>query len=321
MRQRRMTTHSGETRGSNSTNVTMRHAQDRSHPVRPRNVSQAIPSTTQRSAPSSETQTTRATIRPVASARKPNEQAAKLHPKEHGAYAILAIPIVTALIIAGPNLIGVCIALAAVTGFLAHEPLLVAWGHRGCRAQGNTPAAKTRLLTFLSITSLTGCTAFFAGTASVRWSLVACIVLASTSFALAVAGRHRTLTGQLWGVAGLSLPCVPILIAGGLNTTDALAVWTIWLVGFSASTLAVRSVIAAQKRQSRTQHSLVLATLSLLVALNCFLSEYWLLASLPMMALSWYLLIAPPPAKHLRRVGWTLVAGTVVSALIVVGLF
>ncbi len=258
----------------------------------------------------------------LASVAKPTakkEVAAKLHPKEHGAYAILTIPILTALVVTGPTLAGVCIAVAAVTGFLAHEPLLVAWGHRGHRAQACTPGAKPRLLILGSIVIVTGSAAFLAGSPSTRWTLLACLALASTSFVVAVVGRHRTLGGQLWGVSGLSLPCVPILLAGGFTMEIAVATWAIWLIGFWATTLAVRSVIAAQKRQPRTIHISILALLTLLVVASGFLPAIQLLSSLPMIALSWYLLITPPPAKQLRRVGWTLVAGTIFTALLLVG--
>ena len=81
-----------------------------------------------------------------------NQPAAKLKPKEHGAYAILGIPIVTALLVAGPQVAGVCVAIAAVAGFLAHEPMLVAVGHRGARAQRATPAARRRLALLLGLT-------------------------------------------------------------------------------------------------------------------------------------------------------------------------
>ncbi|WDQ16788.1 YwiC-like family protein [Rhodopirellula sp. P2] len=51
------------------------------------------------------------------------EPAAKLKPKEHGAYAILAIPLITSLIVAGLTWGGLCVAAASGAGFLAHEPL------------------------------------------------------------------------------------------------------------------------------------------------------------------------------------------------------
>jgi YwiC-like protein len=48
------------------------------------------------------------------------EPVANLSPKEHGAYAILAIPIVTAIFITGLTLVGLCVAIASIAGFLAH---------------------------------------------------------------------------------------------------------------------------------------------------------------------------------------------------------
>ena len=38
------------------------------------------------------------------------------------------------------------------------------------------------------------------------------------------------------------------------------------------------------------------------------------IVTLPMLAMSWFLLFAPPSAKHLKRVGWTMVVCTVTSA-------
>ena len=70
----------------------------------------------------------------IESAKIPRcDAAANLKPKEHGAYAILAIPIVTAILVTGPTVVGLCVAVASLAGFLAHEPLLVALGHRGAR--------------------------------------------------------------------------------------------------------------------------------------------------------------------------------------------
>ncbi|WP_182866428.1 YwiC-like family protein [Stieleria mannarensis] len=257
----------------------------------------------------------------MATATLPNPKAdavtpaATLKPKEHGAYAILGIPIATSLLIAGPSVAGVCVAIAGVTGFLAHEPLLVAWGHRGSRAQRSTPAAARRLFVLLALTLLCGSAAMFMGSAAVRIALLGCLALATTSFALAVAGTHRSLPGQLWGVVGLSVPCVPILLAGAIPTNQAFEIWTTWLIGFAATTMAVRGVIAAQKRNSRTVHWSAIASLSTLATGLVVLTDSLALVTLPMLAISLYLMLWPPPAKHLKRVGWTLVAGTVASAI------
>lgn len=243
---------------------------------------------------------------------------AKLQPKEHGAYAILAVPIVTALLIAGPTAVGFTVAVASLAGFLAHEPLLVAWGHRGGRAQAATPAAKRRLLVLLGAAVACGILAMVLGSQSVRWSLVGCLLLAATSFLLAVAGKHRTMGGQLWGVIGLSVPCVPILLAGDLSTHQTLSIWFAWLIGFTSTTAAVRGVIAAQKRKPRSLHWALVTAMSVSVCLAAMVGSEASLCVLPMIVISWGLLFWPPPAKQIRRVGWTLVAGTVAAAVLLI---
>ncbi|QDV62531.1 YwiC-like family protein [Crateriforma conspicua] len=241
--------------------------------------------------------------------------ATKLKPKEHGAYAIVGIPIITALVIAGPTVAGVCVAVAAVTGFLAHEPLLVTLGHRGSRAQRTTPAASRRLAVLVSITVACGTVAIAMGSASVRWSLVLCGVLATASFALAIVGKHKTLGGQLFGVVGLSVPCVPIMLAGKAPLALTLEAWSTWLIGFAATTMAVRGVIATQKRQARWLHWWSLGGLTLLVVLLTYRAMQLPIVTFPMLVMSWYLMVDPPHAKQLKRVGWTLVVGTVASAI------
>ncbi|MCA9195704.1 MAG: YwiC-like family protein, partial [Planctomycetales bacterium] len=130
----------------------------------------------------------------IESAKMPRaEPAANLKPKEHGAYAILAIPIVTAILVTGPTVVGLCVAVASLAGFLAHEPLLVALGHRGARAQRTTPAAQRRLTVLLTVTIAGGVNAVVVGSTSVRYSLVLCCTLAIACFVLAIAGKHRTL--------------------------------------------------------------------------------------------------------------------------------
>lgn len=240
---------------------------------------------------------------------------ANLKPKEHGAYAILGIPIATSLIIGGPTLVGVCVAVAAFAGFFAHEPLLITLGHRGSRAQRETPAARKWLFLLLALTVICGCVALAAGSFAVRCSLLMCGLLAASSFALAIAGKHKTMIGQLWGVVGLSVPCVPILLAGEFATQVTLEAWGTWLIGFAATTMAVRGVIAAQKRKSRTVHWFAVTALTSLISGLAACEMTLPLASLPMLFMSWYLMFDPPHATQLKRIGWTLVGGTVASAI------
>ncbi len=240
---------------------------------------------------------------------------AKLQPKEHGAYAILGVPLVTALLISGFSLSGIFVAIAAVAGFLAHEPLLVVWGQRGARAKNATPAAMRRLVLLLAITIGGGSVSLLLGTTSVVIALLGCGMLAVSSFVLAMRGQHRTLGGQLWGVIGLSVPCVPILLSGEVPLAQTLEIWLTWLIGFAATTIAVRGVIAAQKRRSTSLYLAVVLGLSVIVAVLATIQHSRTIAALPMLVISAYLVLQPPPAKHLKRVGWTLVFGTVCTAL------
>lgn len=243
-----------------------------------------------------------------------------LKPKEHGAYAILVIPILSSIAVAGVGLVGVAVAIASLAGFFAHEPLLVALGHRGPRAKRNSPAAKRRAQGLLMIAVVAGTLAMWMGSQAVRVSLLGCLILAGISFALAIGGRHRSLGGQLFGVLGLSIPCLPILLSGDLSVNRSLTIWAAWLVGFVSTTLAVRGVIAAQKQQSRTIHWGVLSMTTAGVAIAVMARIYLPLAAVPMIAASWYLMCNPPPARQLKRVGWTLVATTIVTAMIVIAL-
>jgi hypothetical protein len=56
-----------------------------------------------------------------------------LMPREHGAYFMLAMPLASALMGAGPSGGGLAWSAFAAIAFVAHEPLLVLAGRRGAR--------------------------------------------------------------------------------------------------------------------------------------------------------------------------------------------
>ena len=72
-----------------------------------------------------------------------------LVPREHGAYAEIAVPLVTALWMRPPTLAAVAWATAAVCGFFAHEPILVLLGRRGARTRQVRGRAARRLFAVL----------------------------------------------------------------------------------------------------------------------------------------------------------------------------
>ncbi|MEM9644018.1 MAG: YwiC-like family protein [Planctomycetota bacterium] len=240
---------------------------------------------------------------------------AKRNPKEHGAYAILAVPLATGLIITGPTIVGLAATLAAVAGFLSHEPLLVVMGYRGARARQTFPFVRQRLAVLLIVMLASGLAALWLGPMLVRWSLIGCAMLASISFSVACLGKHRTLTGQLLGVVSLSAPLVPVLLAGQRPLGTSIESWVTLAIGFTSTTVAVRGVIATQKRQPCELHFTILGAISVIIG-GLVATGYSLVwATLPMLCMSWSLLLRPPPTRYLKRVGWTLVGGTLASAI------
>ena len=65
----------------------------------------------------------------------------------------------------------------------------------------------------------------------------------------------------------------------------------------------------------------MLATLSVVTCFLVPLHLEWSLATLPMILASWCLLVWPPAAKHLKSVGWALVAATTATGLLIVQAF
>lgn len=245
--------------------------------------------------------------------------AVKLNPKEHGAYAILGVPLATSILLAGPTLVGMLVVVASIAAFFAHEPLLVACQHRGKRAQAATPAAQQRLVLLAAVT--VGCTALAAllGSDSVRIALLGAGLLASIAIGLAVAGKHRSLAGQIVGVLGLSAPSLPIALSRDgtewAQLVPAAEVWVTWMLGFAAAIVSVRGIIAFQKHRPRTYHWVAIILLTMAFGTLLCTPLKLTATALPLLALAWYLMISPPAARLIKRVGWMFVCGAVATGL------
>ncbi|MEO1979672.1 MAG: YwiC-like family protein, partial [Fuerstiella sp.] len=139
----------------------------------------------------------------------------RLHPKEHGAYAIVGVPLVVALAIGGLNTVAVLATIATIAGFVANEPLMVLSGRRGERARLSTPSALLTLELLLLTAVLFGSAAFWFGSEKVRAALIACVFFAVAGFAMSAAGWQRTFIAQVTGIIGLTLPSAVVVLAGG----------------------------------------------------------------------------------------------------------
>lgn len=250
-------------------------------------------------------------------------EARSLAPREHGAYGQLAAPLVVALAAGRPGPGAILLGVAAVAAFAAQEPWRVALGHRGRRVQREDGPRAARRGVALGAVAL-GC-----GVVATRWMpppsralVLLPLALASVAAGLVVARREKTLVGELIAALTLASVAVPVAVAGGVSVSSALAAWASWSVGLAASTFAVRSVIH-HARAPRTAWRRLLAPSALVLgsaaAVGAGLAPRWAwVAATPLFVASLGLAAWPPSPRHLRRVGWALVAATVVTGVLLV---
>jgi hypothetical protein len=247
-------------------------------------------------------------------------KAGSLAPKEHGAYGQLALPLVAALASVRPGLASLLAAGAAVAAFVAHEPLLVVLGHRGPRAQrelGERARSRLMVLVPLGLSAFAG--ALVAGGPSARLAFVPPALLGLAFVPLVLRDQEKTLGGELLAAAALTATGLPVALLGGGALSASLGAWGAWALGFGASTVAVRATIAAHKspRAARAGGSplgwwmlglFTAATLGLGFAL-----EPRVLTALPLVALSWAVMGTRPHPRHLKKLGWSIVAASLVT--------
>ena len=145
-----------------------------------------------------------------------------LFPREHGAYVQVALPLVTSFIVAGVTSPALVIGLAAVAGFLAHEPLLVILGRRGLRAKRTE---WRRAIVYLAVSGGTtlgaGIAALWLAPSGVRLSFL--LPLLPTLFlAFALSAKiEKSAYGEIGVALAFSLLAVPVCLAAGASTSTA----------------------------------------------------------------------------------------------------
>jgi hypothetical protein len=249
-----------------------------------------------------------------------------LLPREHGAYGQLLFPLVTALAIGRPGVAALSLAAAAIFAFLAHEPLIILLGQRGARAAREQRRRAWRWLAVCVVGAVV-CAAIAVAlmpvSARIGISISAGLALV---LGIAIAARHeRTTAGEILTALTLSSLAYPIALAAQAPSRAAMTCAAAFATVFVAATLSVRAVIMCTRRPPAAM-SRVIAALSLLVGL-AGLAALWQLglaagvgvwAALPVCGVGSVLALAPPSATRLRLVGWTLVAATAATAIVLV---
>lgn len=250
-------------------------------------------------------------------------------PKEHGAYGQLAFPLVTSLVVAGPARASVLTAAAVVALFLAHEPMLVLLGHRGARVRAaDRQRAWWWQNAMLIIGTAAAILALDATPASLRWTFLLPLVPAAWVGYAAIHGQERTSTGETAAAVAFAAAAVPICAAAGSLATGA-AIALAFALLFVTATLAVRVIILRTRRggdpravrRTRAAAFAIAGTgalIALAAASDGLVTWGAVAATLPGVLFVSSLAAFPPPAARLKKVGWSLVAVSALTALLLI---
>lgn len=250
-------------------------------------------------------------------------------PREHGVYGQLAFPLVTSLVVAGPARAALLTALAVVALFLAHEPALVLLGHRGARVR---TADRQRAWWWLKGTLIAGTAtailALDAMPANLRWTFLIPLVPAAWVTYVAIRGREKTSTGEAAAAVAFAAAALPICAGAGSPATGA-AIALAFALLFVTATLAVRVIILRTRgggdpravRRTRAAAFAIAGTGALLAlagASDGLVTWGAVAATLPGVLFVSALAAFPPPAARLKKVGWSLVAVSALTAVLLI---
>jgi hypothetical protein len=244
-------------------------------------------------------------------------RSASLRPREHGAYAALAFPLASGVLLGGTTLPALAFAAATLVLFLAHEPAAVLLGMRGGRARAEHGERARRALLGLSGVAVVA-TALFLASAEPRARATALVPAALAAIATLLLGRgcERTTAGEVVVSAALATTALPTALSGPGEVRLALLLAAVWTVVLVLGVTTARAIIleakaagrAAWEGRSARLGAASAAALSLLALAGRWappaMAVALLLASAATLALS----VGRPHPRHLRRVGWTLVA-------------
>lgn len=245
-----------------------------------------------------------------------------LAPREHGAYAQLALPMLAALGAGRPGVLAMFLSLSAWALFLAHEPVLVLLGRRGERPRAEHGARARTRLAVLGLAGVTlGLTALILAPMPVRSAVTFPAILGCVLAVCIALGQERSLVGEAVAALALAAVSFPVAIAAGVPPGDAGRAWCVWALGFGSLLVPVRS-IGMRRRSASSPASRVLPVLLALAAalglLGAGLGPAHLLALAPMLLSAGWLAVTLPEPRALARVGWTVVgAGLLTAALLI----
>ena len=249
-----------------------------------------------------------------------------MFPKEHGAYGQLLFSLATALAIGRPRVSALALAAAAVCGFLAHEPLLVAIGQRGARVARERGAEAWRWLAVLGTTAaaLAIVSVLLMPVAARIALIVPAVFLAAFGVAVATRREHTT-GGEILSGLTLASLALPVALAADATEVAALTVSLVFAAAFVVAIVSVRAMIGWARHpggaSTRVGAAVLAAGLVLLLGVlaraGVTLSiAPW--AAFPVCAVGFCLAVLAPSPRRVRTIGWILVGAMFVAAVLLV---
>ena len=257
---------------------------------------------------------------------EPALRARSLLPQEHGAWGQLAMPLLSALLVAGLTPAALLLTAATVLGFLAHEPLLVLIGHRGLRARQEAgQRARRGVATLLAGAAAAGGAGLWLAPPAARWAMLVPLALTAAVAGFVLARRERTIPGELTVVTTLATSGFAVALAAGAPLLTAGAATATWVLAFATSVFAVRVVLARALSKGTIELGLRNGLAVVLVggggaalAWRAGLGPVVGLAMAPTALLSLLVCLLPFSARQLKTLGWGLVASSTATLLLLV---
>lgn len=250
---------------------------------------------------------------------------AGLLPREHGAWAQLAFPLLTGLILGRGAPGAFAFAGVAVAAFLAHEPAAVLRGARGVRLKNELAGrARTRLL-WLGGALATGVLAAALVAPARAWQAATVPgVLGLLLVPLFLAGRLKSLGGEVLLTAALASLVLPLGRSGPAGMPEVALAGAVWFGAFVPPIVTVHALKARVKQRGRGRWLLVAAPLVALLVIAGALTAWALLppwgraslAVLPPAVATLGVAVSAPHPRHLKQVGWTVAAADVVALVL-----
>ena len=186
-------------------------------------------------------------------------------PAEHGGWGLLAEPVLLGLVLA-PSGAGVCLALAALAGFLARHPLRLWFLDRRKKARYPRTALAERFFSGYAALALLLLAAAFRLAPFPFWpALAVAAPIGLLALAFDALGRSREALPEAAGAVALGASAAAIGLAGGAPPSLAWGAWAVLALRGLTSVLYVRARIrldrglAAGPRAVHAGHVVALA--------------------------------------------------------------